>query len=126
MSRTPGGRIGGWTAPGAAAARFWRTAQIHPSAHGTDASLYGESIDGLGSSGCICVSTVSAATARSSQQSIVKVSLGPNQIKALYAISERTRLAPSTIAFIFPNAASRGKYLRPQSGATIMFSGRTN
>ena len=28
--------------------------------------------------------------------------------------------APSTIAFIFPNAASRGKYFIPQSGATTM------
>src|SRR5262249_2050389 len=38
------------------------------------------------------------------------------------ATSARTILAPSTIAHIFPNATSRGRYFRPQSGATTMRS----
>ena len=37
-------------------------------------------------------------------------------------ISRRTIAAPSTIAFILPKATVRGKYLRPQSGATIIRS----
>ena len=37
--------------------------------------------------------------------------------------SARTMRAPSTIAFVLPKAASRGRYLRPQSGATMMSSG---
>src|SRR5271170_6332673 len=36
--------------------------------------------------------------------------------------SARTIFAPSTIAFILPNADSRGRYFRPQSGATMMSS----
>src|SRR5271165_83080 len=36
--------------------------------------------------------------------------------------SALTSRAPSTIAFILPKAASRGRYLRPQSGATMMSS----
>src|SRR5438132_1883199 len=39
--------------------------------------------------------------------------------------SARMSFAPSTIAFIFPNAASRGKYFIPQSGATTTRSGAT-
>src|SRR5262249_16544744 len=42
------------------------------------------------------------------------------------AISRRTISAPSTIARIFPNATSRGRYLRPQSGATTIRSAGAN
>src|SRR5215813_14662668 len=38
----------------------------------------------------------------------------------------RTSAAPSTIASIFPNATSRGRYFMPQSGATTIRSGGTN
>ena len=38
--------------------------------------------------------------------------------------SLRTIFAPSTMAHIFPNATSRGRYFNPQSGATTMRSGR--
>src|SRR5205823_8736030 len=41
------------------------------------------------------------------------------------SISERTRRAPSTIAFILPNATSRGRYFKPQSGATTIRSALT-
>ena len=37
----------------------------------------------------------------------------------------RTSLAPSAIAFILPNAMSRGRYLRPQSGAMTMRAAST-
>src|SRR5439155_6672217 len=40
--------------------------------------------------------------------------------------SARTSFAPSTIAFSFSNATSRGMYFIPQSGATTRFSGATN
>ena len=43
----------------------------------------------------------------------------------LYCSSRRTIAAPSTIAFIFPNATSRGRYFSPQSGATTIFSAGT-
>src|SRR5690606_15785768 len=42
-----------------------------------------------------------------------------------HASSSRTMRAPSTIAFILPNATSRGRYLSPQSGATMIFSAGT-
>jgi len=37
------------------------------------------------------------------------------------SILDRTRFAPSTIAFIFSNATFRGKYFRPQSGPQSAF-----
>jgi hypothetical protein len=42
------------------------------------------------------------------------------------AISARMICAPSTIARILPNAASRGRYFIPQSGATMMSCAATN
>src|SRR5262249_41389299 len=39
---------------------------------------------------------------------------------------DRTSPAPSSIARIFPKATSRGRYLRPQSGATTIRSALTN
>ena len=39
--------------------------------------------------------------------------------------SRRTMAAPATIACSLPNATSRGRYLSPQSGATISRSGAT-
>src|SRR5579863_6466445 len=43
----------------------------------------------------------------------------------LHASSARTSLAPSTMACIFPKAEARGKYFKPQSGATIIRSALT-
>ena len=42
-----------------------------------------------------------------------------------FANSWRTICAPSTIARIFPNAISRGRYFKPQSGATTIRSAAT-
>src|SRR3569623_1472714 len=41
------------------------------------------------------------------------------RLEAAHASSPRTIRAPSAIAFILPNATSRGRYLSPQSGAMI-------
>jgi hypothetical protein len=41
------------------------------------------------------------------------------------ATSARMIFAPSTIACILPKATSRGRYFRPQSGATMMSSAAT-
>ena len=46
-------------------------------------------------------------------------------LAARYCSSLRTIAAPSTIAFILPNATSRGRYFSPQSGATTIFSAGT-
>ena len=46
-------------------------------------------------------------------------------IDHVLASSWRTILAPSTIAHIFSKAMSRGRYFRPQSGATMMRSAGT-
>src|SRR5690606_15333380 len=43
----------------------------------------------------------------------------------VHANSARTIAAPSAIAFILPNATSRGRYLSPQSGATMIRSAGT-
>src|SRR5690606_11348850 len=40
----------------------------------------------------------------------------------LHEYSPRRSFAPSTSAFILPNATSRGRYFMPQSGARITFS----
>src|SRR5881396_1672221 len=45
---------------------------------------------------------------------------------SLHTTSVRRIFAPSTMAFIFPKATSRGRYFIPQSGATMTFSLFTN
>src|SRR5438132_3741668 len=45
---------------------------------------------------------------------------------SLHTTSMRRIFAPSTIAFIFPKATSRGRYFMPQSGATMTSSLFTN
>src|SRR5690606_6407349 len=57
--------------------------------------------------------------------------VGPRQAAGVrgaetaHASSARTIAAPSAIAFILPKATSRGRYLSPQSGATMIFSAGT-
>src|SRR5690606_13502539 len=76
---------------------------------------------------CALVDRLAALAGEHQREQVVGARQAPRVggTEAAHASSARTIAAPSAIAFILPNATSRGRYLSPQSGATMIFSAGT-